>query len=103
MISARSRAGVARCWTLVRSPGGDSLLFALRCSDRRRIGGVGAGRSHPRSRRRTESRAHQAGRLARVPPRPSLTGDLTAAPEGNGVSSEESRADAGEAYADADA
>ena len=60
----------------IRSPGGDSLLFALRCSDRRRIGEVGAGRSHPRSRRRSESRAHQAGSLARVPPRPSLAGEL---------------------------
>lgn len=58
------------------SPGGDSLLFALRCSDRRRIGEVGAGRSHPRSRRRAASRAHQAGSLARVPPRPSLAGEL---------------------------
>ena len=58
-----------------RSPGGDSLLFALRRDGRRRIGEVGAGRSHPRSRRRTESRTHQAGNLARVPPRPSLAGE----------------------------
>ena len=69
--------GVAHCPSSDphRSPGGDSLLFALRCSDRRRIGGVGAGRSHPHSRRRTASRAHQAGSLVRVPPRPSLAGE----------------------------
>jgi hypothetical protein len=68
------KLGMAHCppWDPHRSPGGDSLLFALRCSDRRRIGGVGAGRSHPHSGRRTASRMRQAGSLARVPPRPSL-------------------------------
>ena len=75
MMSESSRTGVARCGTRGRSPGGDSLLFALRRGGRRRMGEVGAGRSHPHSRRRTESRAHQAGSRARVPPRPSLAGE----------------------------
>jgi len=36
----------------------------------------------PHSRRRTEKPRAPSGSLARVPPRPSLTGDLTAGPEG---------------------
>src|ERR1700680_2459288 len=65
---------------------GQRALLSLVASDLRGRGPRETGRPGlpaeavlrcPRSRRRTESRAHQAGSLARVPPRPSLTGDLT--------------------------
>jgi len=75
------------CWTLFDLPEVTAFSSRFDASDRRRIGEVGAGRSHPHRRRRTASRAHQAGSLARVPPRPSLTGELTAAvPEGTAES-----------------
>jgi hypothetical protein len=77
MMSESSRTGVS-----VDLPEVTAFSSRFDAGDRRRIGEVGARRSHPHSRRRTESRAHQAGSLARVPPRPSLTGDLTAVAEG---------------------
>ena len=76
LMPQSSRTGTAATKSSRDLPEVTAFSSRFDASDRRRIGEVGAGRSHPHSRRRTESRAHQAGSLARVPPRPSLAGDL---------------------------